>query len=46
MTSTGDIEANVRSDIQALRDSPYVRNEIIIIGYKLESGTGHLREVR
>ncbi|KAF2025892.1 hypothetical protein EK21DRAFT_92850 [Setomelanomma holmii] len=42
---TSDVEANVRSDIQALKDSPYVRNDIPIIGYVLDVEAGQLREV-
>ncbi|CAO2655542.1 Nn.00g043450.m01.CDS01 [Neocucurbitaria sp. VM-36] len=44
--SLGDIEANLRSDIQSLKTSPYVRNEIPIIGYLLDVATRQLREVK
>ena len=44
--SPGDVEANVRSDIQALKASPYVRKDIPIIGYVLDVVTAQLREVR
>ena len=42
----GDVEANIRSDVAALKASPYVRNDISIIGYVLEPTTGQLREVK
>ncbi|KAL5377353.1 hypothetical protein DPSP01_009851 [Paraphaeosphaeria sporulosa] len=41
----GDIEANVRSDIGTLKNSPYVRKGIPIIGYALNAATGQLKEV-
>ncbi|KAH7384662.1 hypothetical protein BKA66DRAFT_83553 [Pyrenochaeta sp. MPI-SDFR-AT-0127] len=44
--SPGDVEANIRSDIQTVRNSPYVRNEIPTIGYVLDVATGQLREVK
>ncbi|KAJ4295624.1 hypothetical protein N0V90_007637 [Kalmusia sp. IMI 367209] len=44
--SPGDTEANVRSDISTLKSSPYVRNEIPIIGYVLDVATGQLKEVK
>jgi carbonic anhydrase len=42
----GDSEANIRNDVTALKDSPYVRNEIPVIGYVLDVETGELKEVR
>jgi carbonic anhydrase len=45
-STTGDIEPTVRADIQALKDSPYVRNDIPVIGYVLDVETSQLREVR
>lgn len=45
-SSTGDVEANIRSDVKVLKDSPYVRNEIPVIGYVLDIETGQLREVK
>jgi hypothetical protein len=42
----GDSEANIRDDITALKNSPYVRNEIPVIGYVLDVDTGELKEVR
>ncbi|KAH7093344.1 hypothetical protein FB567DRAFT_173082 [Paraphoma chrysanthemicola] len=44
-SNTGDLDTAVRADIQALKDSPYVRNDIPIIGYMLDTGTSQLREV-
>jgi hypothetical protein len=44
--SPGDVEANVRSDVQALKSSPYVRNGITVIGYVLDVASGQLSEVR
>ncbi|KAF2003665.1 hypothetical protein P154DRAFT_532039 [Amniculicola lignicola CBS 123094] len=43
-SSTGDLESNIRSDITALKSSPYLRTEIPIIGYILDIPTGQLRE--
>jgi hypothetical protein len=45
-SSPGDVQANIRADIAALKASPYVRNDIPIIGYVLDVGTAQLREVR
>jgi carbonic anhydrase len=45
-SSAGDVEANIRADIQVLRTSPYVRNEMPIIGYVLDVEAGQLREVK
>jgi carbonic anhydrase len=45
-SSAGDVETNIRSDVAALKASPYVRNEIPIIGYLLDVNTGNLREVK
>ena len=36
----------MRADIAVLKASPYVRNEIPVIGYALDVGSGQLREVR
>ncbi|RAR01777.1 carbonic anhydrase [Stemphylium lycopersici] len=43
--SPGEVEKNVRSDIQALKSSPYIRKDVPIFGYVLDVGTGTLREV-
>lgn len=44
--SPGDAEANTRSDMQALKSSPYVRKEIPVIGYVLDVATGRLKEIK
>jgi hypothetical protein len=44
--SPGDVEANIRSDIQALKASPHMRKDIPIIGYVLDISTAQLREVK
>ncbi|KAH9864268.1 hypothetical protein J1614_010202 [Plenodomus biglobosus] len=44
--SPGDVEANLRADIQILTDSPYIRNGIRVLGHVLDITTGRLREVR
>ncbi|KAF2243947.1 hypothetical protein BU26DRAFT_111284 [Trematosphaeria pertusa] len=43
--AAGNVDANIRSDVQALKNSPYVRNDIPIIGYVLDIESGQLREV-
>ncbi|EUC28767.1 hypothetical protein COCCADRAFT_108285 [Bipolaris zeicola 26-R-13] len=43
--SPGEVENNVRSDIQGLKASPYVQNDISIIGYILDLANDQLREV-
>jgi hypothetical protein len=45
-SSSGDVEANIRADIRVLRTSPYVRNEMPIIGYVLDVEASQLREVK
>jgi len=42
----GDSEDNIRNDVAALKNSPYVRNEIPVIGYVLSVETGELKEVK
>ncbi|KAL6712225.1 hypothetical protein ACN47E_000102 [Coniothyrium glycines] len=44
--SPGDVKANIRDDIQKLKSSPYVRNDIPIIGYTLDTPTGQISEVK
>ncbi|KAF2689924.1 hypothetical protein K458DRAFT_383050 [Lentithecium fluviatile CBS 122367] len=41
----GDGEANIQTDLEVLRASPYVRSEIPIIGYVIDVATGTLKEV-
>jgi carbonic anhydrase len=42
----GDSDSNIRSDVDALKSSPYVKNEIPIVGYVLDVETGKLKEVK
>ncbi|EUC50012.1 hypothetical protein COCMIDRAFT_32584 [Bipolaris oryzae ATCC 44560] len=41
----GEVENNIRSDIQGLKASPYIQDDISIIGYVLDLATDRLREV-
>ncbi|KAJ5031925.1 hypothetical protein J3E72DRAFT_410852 [Bipolaris maydis] len=43
--SPGEVENNLRSDIQALKASPYVQKDVSIIGYVLDLASDQLREV-
>ncbi|KAF1977301.1 hypothetical protein BU23DRAFT_293744 [Bimuria novae-zelandiae CBS 107.79] len=43
--SPGDTEANIRSDVSTINNSPHIRNDIPIIGYSLDAITGRLKEV-
>jgi carbonic anhydrase len=44
--SPGTVEANIQADVAALKASPYLRNDMPVIGYVLDVATGQLREVR
>jgi hypothetical protein len=44
--SPGEVEQNIRSDIQALKASSNIQKDISIIGYVLDLTTGQLREVK
>ncbi|KAF1845034.1 uncharacterized protein K460DRAFT_416362 [Cucurbitaria berberidis CBS 394.84] len=41
--SPRDVKANIRSDVQTLKSSPYVRDEIPIIGYVLDTAKGQVQ---
>ncbi|KAH7135040.1 hypothetical protein B0J11DRAFT_575660 [Dendryphion nanum] len=43
--TTANVEHNIRTDIAALKASPYVRNGVPIIGYLLDIHTSQLREI-
>jgi carbonic anhydrase len=45
-SSTGVVDTNVGDDIGVLRNSPYVRKEITVLGYVLDVGSSQLREVK
>jgi carbonic anhydrase len=45
-SSAGVVDTNVRDDIAVLKNSPYVRKDVSVLGYVLDVGTSQLREVK
>ncbi|EOA91614.1 hypothetical protein ACJQWK_03688 [Exserohilum turcicum] len=43
--SPGEVESNIRCDIQSLKASPIIQKDIPIIGYLLDLATGQSREI-